>query len=101
MPRYSFKIMTCSTFSPELLDAELSLSELESMSGGVGPAAVILVGFLAAAAYGAYKYNKEMDKVPQNGDFPSESDDKNKLSYCGDVKKQEDPFGGTFTGKAN
>ena len=89
--------MTCSTFAPESLDAELSLTELQSMSGGVAPAAVILAGFLAAAAYGAYKYHKEMDKVPQ----PSESDDINKLSYCGDVKKQEDPFGGTFTGKAN
>ena len=99
--------MTYSIFSPESLDEELSLTELRSMSGGVAPAAaaagaLLLTAAVVVAYLELYKlYKKEKEEVQQNGGDLSGSDDKNKLSYCGDVKKQEDPFGGTFTGKAN
>mgnify|MGYP001398162942 CR=1 FL=1 len=78
---------------------ELTLDQLQQVSGGVAP--IVLGGILAAVAYAAYKGYKEMDQVDQNVDFSSGSDDKNKLSYGGISQTHEDPFDGAFTGKAN
>ena len=82
--------MTYSTFPQESLDAELNLTELQSMSGGIAP--IVLGGVFVAVAYAAYKSSKILDQVPQNV---------NKLSYGGIRREHEDPFGGAFTGKAN
>ena len=106
--------MTCSTFAPESLDAELSLSELQSVSGGVGPAAflplvapaAVLVGIIGGVGYLAYKAGKAIvkDNVAQNLDpncagGDSDCSGSNRLSYGGLTNKVEDPFGGAFTGK--
>ena len=82
--------MTYSTFPQESLDAELNLTELQSMSGGIAP--LVLGGVFAAVAYAAYKGSKKLDQVTQN---------LNKLSYGGIRQEHEDPFGGAFKGKAN
>ena len=84
------------SFSPEMIGQEIALDELHSITGGVLPLAPVIVfaGVVAALGYATKKSMDELDIVPQNVES-------NKLSYGGLEQKEEDPFGGAFTGKAN
>jgi len=84
------------SFSPEIIGQEIELAELHSITGGVLPLApmIVLAGIGAALGYVTKKALDELDTVPQNVES-------NKLSYGGLEQKEEDPFGGAFTGKAN
>jgi len=102
------------SFSPEIIDQELELAELSSISGGV-PAVppvpplvpiIVLGGAVAGLLYLAKKINKaiEKDNVAQNldsncGGGDSDCSGSNRLSYGGLTEKAEDPFGGAITGK--
>ena len=102
---HNSKTMTIS-FSPEIIDQELELSELSTISGGVAPVVpIILLGGAAGLLYLAKKVSKAIDKdnVAQNLDSncggDSDCSGSNKLSYGGFIEKPEDPFGGAITGK--
>ena len=102
------------SFSPEIIDQELELAELSSISGGV-PAvppvpplvpALVLVGIGAALIWGGKKLICAVEKpnVAQNldsncGGGDSDCSGSNRLSYGGLTEKADDPFGGAFTGK--
>ena len=103
---HNSKKMTISS-SPEIINQELELAELSSISGGVPVAPIIVLGgAVAGLLYLAKKINKaiEKDNVAQNldsncGGGDSDCSGSNRLSYGGLTEKAEDPFGGAITGK--